>query len=448
MSYRGFEANKTFNPGALRAIRNTQHGVGDILKMAGILKQHIRSGAILHVLTAAFFVGVFLSLTSFLPNTTSAGELDSAIQLLTQVLAVIVGVLLIGTTVYLTSYDISDALNSIHGDLEQAFDPVSEKYFSGGRKCHKIDRQQFRMFLFGKLRNSDYLFYQTENKQSQGYFIYRPYWDGAWYQVFDSPFKSDDKSDEELFRIQAAHEAVICAYRVLAAVRHMRSSNAALLSTKSGTQGSISFLKDLEKQSPNNYEKLPDSLPPSKAEKIVGLALYSSHYMWEELREHSEELNWEPYRLSQFQLAFVDYSIWLANLIAKLQIMRMANANARFPGISARFSEKTNNNWSLETLIKSKQKAFEIRKRIVTVHGVARYFKELKGISIPGIGLAITALFLVLIGWPFIKLASTDTRLIGFAVMYSTGIAALVESSIFLSRMLWNKAPGKRRRLF
>ncbi len=387
-------------------------------------------------------MGVYLSVTTLLPAATSAGELDSAIQLLTQVLAVIVGVLLIGTTVYLSSYDLSDSLNQIHADLERVFDPVSEKYFRGGRKRHKINRKEFRKLLFSKLKIKDYLFYQIEGDNSQGYFIYRPYWDGVWYQVFDSPFKTEGHGDPEMFRIQAAHEVVICAYRVLAAVTSMRASNAALLSTKSGTQGSTSFLKALEKKPQQDFDNLPNTLPPGRAEAIVSLALYSSHYMWEELREHSEELNWEPFRLSQFQLAFVDYFIWLTSLIAKLQLMRMSNADARFHGISNRFSDKTKDNWSLDTLINSRQKAFDIRKKIFTAHGAARYFRKLKLLSIPGVGLAISALFLILIGWPFIKTANDSARLIGFAVLYSTGIAALVESSIFLSRMLWNKSPA------
>lgn len=399
---------------------------------------------VLHTAAALGFISVLWLLIVFLPSNTPVTELVDAIQLLAQVLAIIVGILIIGTSVYAGSYDVHGSLHDIHAEIESISEPVREAYSKEGRRRFSIKKESFRGTLLRNLQITDLIFRSRIQHESMPHYITRRFWDGVWYWVFESPFRTAERSNKNMLRIQAAHEAVICSYRVLKIISHMRDSNAALLTQENGTRGSIAFIKALEQQPLESYKWLPDKMTVAQADRVLGLAVESDHYMWEELLEHSEELNWDPYQLSQFYLEFVDYIIWMTHLFTKIQNWRTVNIESGFPMLSRRGSWQTPKNRTLMALADARRKASDVRRKSVMVYGVARYFMDLRRASVPGASLAVTSLFFALIGWPLIVSSPAGVRLIEFAFLYSAGIAALIESAGFLGRMLWGKSFRRR----
>lgn len=223
-----------------------------------------------------------------------------------------------------------------------------------------------------------------------------------------------------------------------------------MLSPDIGTQGSKWFLIEFEKGL-TRFDSLkdgqvPDELSIEECCEVVWLAVYSTHYMWEELRDYSEELNWDPNKLSQFQVIFVDYFLWLLYFIIKFQFLRLAKAEGRFPSISKQFSDDTNNNILLEDLKKTKQKIFNVRKIAISEFGVSKHYLDLKKSSIPGIGLTAIVLIAVVVLWPFRDAMGSDERtLCLFSLLYASGVSAILHGVFFMYRLLWQRKNSLRR---
>jgi hypothetical protein len=395
---------------------------------------------LLHAVTVLVFLSVLWALRRYIPATIPLNDLESAIQLLSQILAMVVGVLLIGTTVSMQSYDDSDTLNAIQSDMDKAAEPLFDHFFRGGWAAHKLDRSSFRTASIARADIETFRFYDESAEPKDSWFVYRPLNDGAWYQVAYSPFAKTALTRCVFNQIGVVHEVAICAHLVILAVSEFRSSGCALVSKTRGTNGSRWFIEDFEKYVAAYGVKLPPGADLAQIQSMVHLAVQSEHYMREEFREHAMNLTWEPYVLSRFQFAFNEYVTSVAHLLGKLQKLRLVNSDRRYPGISARFSAKTIERLFLEPIHRIKVEMDSLRARIVSAHGAASYFHGIKRMSVLGIGLALGVLLALLIAWPFMKSTATpEVRLLGFSVIYAAGLSALLESSWFLGRLLWQR---------
>lgn len=396
---------------------------------------------LLHSMTVIVFAAMYVGLKSWLPPNLPASDLENSIQLLGQVLALVVGVLLLGTTVSLSSYDGADTLSAIHSELGTSTEPFFAKFFAGGRARHKLRTREFRRRLLLRPRVEKLLFSKyTGDEAEEGWFVYRPRWDGVWYQVANSPFSHSNRTDHQLSQVQYLHEAVICANTVLKSIEEFRASGSALLGRDEGSNGTRWFLESFEKYKAQETSELPSELALHDAVAAVSLALASEHYVQEEFHNHADNVDWGPFVLTTFQLNYIDYVKSLINLVAKLQVLRWANLTQRFPSQSVQYSERIVELLSLSKLGEVRQNLATLRGQIVTAHGAARYFHNIKIWSIPGIGVSLFVLVGVLCGWPYLKwTAEPAMRTQGFIILYAAAIASLVESSIFLARLLWKR---------
>lgn len=395
-------------------------------------------GGLLRATTVFAGVAMFLALTHYLPIDTPLSDLESSIQLLSQVLAMVVGVLLIGTTVSLNSYDGSETLNAIQIGLDKSTTPLFERFFRGGQFSHKIDRRSFRDFALDRPAIETLQFFDSTESKDRWY-IYRPYWDGVWYQVHNSPFANEPLTPEQFYQVQVIHEAAISAYTVIQSVSDFRKTGCALVKKTAGSNGSRSFIEEFETHISSKESKLPPNATLAQVKSAIALAMQSEHYMREEFRRHTENVAWEPHVLTKFQLSYTEYVVAMTYLIAKLQLLRAANAEQRCPGVTQRFKSKTKRKQFFKEINVLKGKLDALKTKIVSAHGAASYFHSIKRMSALGIGIALVVLIALLIGWPFLKSTTVSIRLLGFATLYAAGIAALVESSWFLGRLLWKR---------
>lgn len=398
-------------------------------------------GVALHGLTIIAFIAMFTTLQRWLPADLPSHEFENSVQLLGQVLALVVGVLLLGTTVSLSSYDGSDTLAAIHSELTASTEPLFIRFFVGGSERHKLDRREFRRWLLLRPHVKKLLFSEFKGgERGEDWFIYRPNWDGAWYRVAESPFNHTNRNTHQLAQVQALHEIVICANTVLKVVADFRASGSALLGREKGSNGTRWFLEAFERYQSEEKLQLPAEMDLNQAVATLSLALNSEHYMQEEFHGHAENIDWGPFVLTTFQLTYAEYVKSLIHLIVKLQLLRLENLATRHPsGVSSHVERIEDALW-LPKLAEVQRNLEGLRSKIVAAHGAAKYFYSIKQWSIPGIGGSLLVLVALLCGWPFLKwVVGTEARTLGFTVLYSAGIASLVESSIFLARLLWKR---------
>lgn len=399
---------------------------------------------LLWFLSIGLFISLVILLYNYYPRPMKIEGMSQDIALITQILSIVIGIGLIGITIYLSSYGLSDRLSAQLKDIEAIAEPFFESFFGGGRRENKVQNSKFRKYLFSSVKIRRLIFRDSEKKEYPNYFVYRPYWDGVWYQVSDSPFKKSVREKGNLNCIGILHELVICAHAVLGVVYELRKSGSCLLYKNTGTQGSKWFLEEFEKRGSKfdalNYGGVHDELSQKEGLEIVWLAVYSTHYMMEELRDYSEELNWEPFKLSQFQVIFLDYFLWLSYLVGKFQLLRIAKAEMRFPSISKKFSDKTKKNIFPDELGDTKQKIFDIRKKAISEFGVSKHYREIKKSSIPGIGLSAFVLVAIVVLWPFKEVIGCEERtLYLFSLLYAAGVSAILQGVFFMYRLLWER---------
>jgi hypothetical protein len=159
----------------------------------------------------AISIGMFVLLSYFLhkqyPRPIIFENMGQDIALITQILSIIMGVSLIGVTVHLSSYSLSDKLNSLLKEIELLAEPVFVKFFYGGKPKSKIDNAKFRKYLFNTVK-IEHLIFRDHAKEYPDYYVFRPYWDGVWYQIYDSPFNEKVKDKFILSSIACMHELV------------------------------------------------------------------------------------------------------------------------------------------------------------------------------------------------------------------------------------------------
>ncbi|MFM0473778.1 hypothetical protein PQR29_22355 [Paraburkholderia strydomiana] len=396
-----------------------------------------------HIAAIAIAIGFYLACSWWLDTSVSASDLDSSIQLLTQVLAVSVTIMLVGVTVYSSSYDISDSVDGFSKTLKTAMRPFLDLFFEKTKTGMKYRTKSFRRSLevFPPMRNLE--FYAQDGEERETYFIYR--WDGVWYWTHECPF-SDEEDRLFLGLVGAYHELAIMAYENLAQVRHLRDARLDLVSEKRGTNGSRWFLERLKESSIASAKNLPPSISPDEARELIFHAFAAQHYMGEEFSRRQEEVDWSPDEVTRFYAIYIEYLITLTQFVEKVQKVRMFNVLTRFPETENAINQRANKVFHFELIYKCRSELFELKKKIISVRGVAKYFSGIRRASIPGIGFALLILFMILLCWPFVKFSMTiSVRLKFFSALYGLGISALFESAIFLVGILWDRRSSKRR---
>jgi hypothetical protein len=178
--------------------------------------------------TVAVFWSMYASLMNWIPRGVAAAELDDSVQLLAQLLGLLVGVLLVGTTVSLSSFDLSEPIAQISSSIASSTQSFHSEFFSSGRSRHRILRRHARRRMLAR-PGVRQLAFPSKDYRGEPWVIERPEWDGAWYQIASSPFASTGHSRTERRQVQALHEAVICAQLVINSVIRFRGSAATLL---------------------------------------------------------------------------------------------------------------------------------------------------------------------------------------------------------------------------
>lgn len=339
------------------------------------------------IISFCIFIFIVLSIvTCCFNDKTKITELDAYISLITQVLSVLVGFAYVGTTFHLSGYSVSEPMSDLLKSIEKVARKIKKIHLQGPPKKAKIRKDTF---LSRVMLNVGIEVLQLRDDSDQ-YYVFRPYWDGVWYQVFWSPYKEKTSSKEQLFSIECLHEVTICAAKIVGIIHELRHNNINLLTHNQGSQGSRNFIKKfeelIEKYSSLKNGDLPNHINIDDSILITYIAIYSEHYMLEELNNYSEEVNWEPYELAYFEVVINEYMLWICYLIHHIQRLRFSLVERRTPGLTEKFSDTTIKKLGFEDLSKQKKKILELRKSAINIYGVNKRYKEIKQASIPGIG--------------------------------------------------------------
>jgi hypothetical protein len=109
--------------------------------------------------------------------------------------------------------------------------PLYTTFYTAHPKDQSLQRDSFVRSIVDSISIKTLQF--EDQSQKHAYFILRPDWEGAWYQLIYSPFAKHEPEWEK-DAITALHEATIIAIRLLAQIYEMRSSGCCLLSKSRG----------------------------------------------------------------------------------------------------------------------------------------------------------------------------------------------------------------------
>jgi hypothetical protein len=388
------------------------------------------------IVAPAVFLAIYSGMRSWLPPILPTSEIDKAMELLAQVLAVVIGVLLIGMSVSISSYSGADMLSSLHSSLNENSRELYAHFFPSGQKRGQLQTKRIRNKFIQRPGINTLLFRQYTSRGEEGWFVFRPYWDGVWYQVYRSPFADYDLTDARMAQVQLLHEAVLNANIVLQVIRRLRANRGLTIRHGSGTNGTNWFLERL-RYCKTARSGLPKELILTAGADLIGLALESKHYMNEEFTKYGRSGGWSPFHFTTFLLAYLEYMHSLCYLIRKLQMLRWALLWERFPSGCSFESAWPRKALFIHVIDEAQNGLAELRNRIVSAHSSAKYFHEVKIWSVPGIGLSFLALVGVLCIWPYLKwVESPHAQSQGFMILYSIGIASLAESAVFLVHLI------------
>jgi hypothetical protein len=385
------------------------------------------------VLCALFFL--------LIPLSVDKAALDGAIQLLAQMLAIAAGVLMVGATVSSASYDDSEPILALEEKLSllvRRLDKWTERRRSKyGALFRRFSRS--RIVYAPKLDKLYFSSFDSKGEKSS-LFVRRPYADGAFYWVMSSPFGDEaNASSARLVQVKALHEAVVCATDVIDQVVKIRKSGFALLDASNGTNGSKWFIEDLESYLSDGAVQLQDQLDIDAAARAIAIALQSLHYMNDELINHVENVDWAPHTLSGFLHSAAQYYIAVCDVLVKLQFLRVGNALSRLKLDS--FSDRSFSVDRVGNLYRLRKKLLKVASGLVIFYGRAKYFERVKSMSHSGVVIAMVAFLLMLVVWPLVRInCEIYFIVLGFSVVYSAGLVALLECSWFLSRLLFKRS--------
>jgi hypothetical protein len=365
------------------------------------------------------------------------------VRSLLQVIATILGVNILGLTINTNQLGQTTNLRKLVVDTQEAVDDVYERYYNAHPREQALQRHQ----RVARALNSspvNILILRDEQK-SEDYYVYRPYWDGVWYQMPQSPFSHCELGAGRR-EIQLAHEATLCAIQVLRLTRDMRRNGCGLLSTSRGTNGSRWYLESLARIENSNELGMAQSSPVTisciAAGRIVNLAMDSNHYMSEEFQEHASEENWEPHSLARFLCYFLEHAKWMGFLWTKLQMLRLARAQRRMRR-SAEIPKAAMERLGMATILSLHPELLTFSKTATAEFGAANRFWLVRQAAIPGLGWAMAFLFFAAAIWPISSLwLDVSRQLMIVSIVYGLGILALLESLAFAGSLIWGRRTG------
>lgn len=389
---------------------------------------------------ALFFVSVYAAV-AHMPDTVDRSDFSNNIALVTQVLSVLVGFAFVGATLYLSSYGVSDKVSGLLKDITEYSNKLKGGYLDRNSEHRKLSNSEFIEASFSRSGISRLRFNDQTVEGYSNFYVYRPYWDGVWYQVYNSPFSQEKKTSEQMETIGELHETVVCAAKILGIIHDLRKHKLNLISHRVGSQGSKAFIKRFEAII-SDFQSLkkgitPDQMRLSDASNLVKMALNSKHYMYEELNEYAEEVSWDPYDVTYFEVIINEYFIWLIYLLLHIKRLRFAIVESRAPGILERLSEATKEKHNDNSLVEAKETAFELRKEAISAFGVNKRYKDIRVGAIPGVGSGVLALLVIVLFWP-LSSATTDPQSIKllFGSLFGLGIFGIIKSGEFVVMML------------
>jgi hypothetical protein len=391
-------------------------------------------------------LSVLASLSLFLVLNTAAspGSPSDILRGLVQVIATMLGVNILGLTINTNQFGQSSAIRKLILEIEECAEGIYPKYFTAHSRDQKLMRTSAVRAIIA-ITPIQILILRNEQKP-EDYYVYRPHWDGVWYQLGLSPF-AKHVPEAERAAIGLLHEATLCAIRLLRHVREMKDRGCALLSEDNGTNGTRWFLEDLREVEKAIEWGTPDSSPVTIradfAARLINAAIKSSYYMQEEFREHCNNPDWEPHRLTHFACFFVEHSIWMGFLWGKLQLMRLANINTRLEKHQEKIPQKTRERIGLDAVASAQEKFLALSKETNAEYGVANRFWQIRQAAVPGLGWAMLFLLLAFVLWPAtIQLVSGRAQSVVLSIIYGIGAAALLESFVFAYGLVWRRSVG------
>jgi hypothetical protein len=101
---------------------------------------------------------------------------------------------------------------------------------------------------------------------------------------------------------------------------------------------------------------------PQHSLELIFHALAAEHYMHEKFRDHREEIDWNPEKVTQFYLVYVDYLISLTQFIEKIQKNRALRIADRFSMANDEMNKILLNRLKFNFIYSCRDKLDQIRK--------------------------------------------------------------------------------------
>jgi hypothetical protein len=362
-------------------------------------------------------------MTTYLVRYSTHDELSRLIASLTQVIAPLLALNLIGMTLTVNQFNQSVVIRKVLGDAGQCSRVIVERFRTA--RSDKMLRRPFILHLVSATK-LEKLVFQTE--KSHLYTI-RPSWDGAFYWVRFSPFSH--RSRDEIGAIATLHEATICAIRALGLILEMRRSKCSLVSERQGTNGSIWFLETLNKAR-LRYPVIENShalneLSNSGAAYIISLAMESIFYMGEELRSHEEDVDWTPKEITGFLCFYLEWFIWICFLLQKLFLLRLDVVHRR-TGLAKDVANAILHRLNFGSFPESVRTASQLKTAAVSEFSVASRLFWLRSAAKAGTLWAVSFIALEAVVWPAALIKGTALSGAIFFLTYGCGLVAFLES--------------------
>ena len=378
----------------------------------------------------------------------SPENLWNLMRILLQITSLILGVNVIGVTINTNQFGQAAAIRKLIADINELagslFWPLSIPHpklrppIIRGLVTRE-DHARRRLFIGYLVRATAIGNLVFRGAHKNDFYVFRPRWDGVWYQTVKSPFANVEPTTKPV-EVSTIHEVALCAFTVLHYVSEMRAANCCLLSPTRGSMGVKWFLDDLQKLQENlgvSLAKVPDSLSLADSSALINTALEAAYYLEQELREQSDNPNWQPHQITHFSCYFLECITWIGYLWDNIQLLREQRLHFH-RGISVKAMSET-------TLSKMRMRVEEIRPKIFQLstaakveYGVASRFWLIRQASKPGIGWAVVFLACAGVGWPLgLTTGSHATMVTVFAIIYALGLTALLESLVFAWKLTW-----------
>lgn len=357
---------------------------------------------------------------------------SNTIRTLLQIASIIFGMNIVGFTLNANQFGQSTSIRSLLSAIAEIAEPLYENMYNSHPRLQKLQRSSFISFITRSTSIADLRF--ENDQRTQDYYVYRPYWDGVWYQLVYSPFANHEPTSEAT-AIVALHEAALIAIRLIKQILEMRSSACCLLSRTRGSNGTRWFLEALETVSAQthlrDFSSIPTKLTPQTAGHYINLCVDSGHYLQEELREQLAEPNWEPAKITLFACFFVRQTIWMGFLWVKLQLFRFALIGMRRQISWDKIGDRTKERMGLVSVQQAQPQLLKLLHTATAEFGVANRFWMVRQAAIPGIGWTMVFLSLTALTWPILaSLGNAVAIAMVFAAVYGLGVVALLESLV------------------